>query len=259
MCRPSVASVELACVDFGMPLDDRHARLGDALPPRLAGALVEAGDDELVLGLIEHRADVAVEADLELRIRRAADRARRADVVAPHHRARVAKARHRHAPLHQLRLGHAPLQRQRLRVIDAARRDAAEPRPVHAGARRRLGGRGCGEASATAAKTNDACSPRRSRTLTTEVTEHTETSFKTPVLLTSMAFRKASPCSQCPPWLTYVDICGTNSPIALRSSAASTPSPIPAVRASSARAACRRPARAAPRPDRSDTDRRPSG
>ena len=42
-------------------------------------SLVEAGDDELVLGLIEHRADVAVEADLELRIGRAADRARGAD------------------------------------------------------------------------------------------------------------------------------------------------------------------------------------
>ncbi len=120
-----------------MTLDDRHAGRGDPLPARLAGSLVEARHDPLVLGLVEHRADVAVETDLQLRIGRAADRARRADLIAPDDRARVAEARDRHPPFHQLRIRHAPLQRQRLRIIHAASGNAAEARPVDAGARTR--------------------------------------------------------------------------------------------------------------------------
>jgi hypothetical protein len=121
-----------------MALDDRHARLGDLLPAQLARALVETGDDEFVFGLIEHRTNVAVETDLQLRIRRAADGARGADMVAPHNRARMTETRHRHAPFHQLRFRHVPLHRYRLAIVHAARRNAAEPRPIHTGTRRRL-------------------------------------------------------------------------------------------------------------------------
>src|SRR5688572_12285092 len=96
---------------LGMPLDDRHAGLRNPLPALLAGLLVEAGDDELVRSLIEHRADVAVEADLQLRIGCAADRAGGADLIAPHDRARVAEPGHRHAPLQRRLVGYAELLR----------------------------------------------------------------------------------------------------------------------------------------------------
>src|SRR5688572_7526399 len=120
-----------------MTLDHRHSGLGDPFPTRFAGSLVEAGDDELVLGRVEDGADVAIESDLELWVGCAADRARRAHLVTPDDRARVTKSGDRRLPLHELRLRYAPLQRKLAGIIDAASRNAAEARPVDTRARPR--------------------------------------------------------------------------------------------------------------------------
>src|SRR5688572_27596555 len=118
-----------------MALDDWHAGLGDTLPALLAAALIETRDNEFVLGLVEHRANVSVEADPELRIGRTADRAGDAHVVAPHDRARVSEPGNGNTPFQRRLVRDAPCVRQRLgRIIHAACGNAAKAWPVHAGA-----------------------------------------------------------------------------------------------------------------------------
>ena len=66
MWRPSVASVELACVDLVWRLTFGTPAVRGALPEQLAGVLVEAHHQPAMRGRVLNRRDVAVEADLQL-------------------------------------------------------------------------------------------------------------------------------------------------------------------------------------------------
>ena len=118
-----------------MALDDGNAGFRRALPAERAGLLVEAHHHPAMGRGVADRLDVAVEPDLQLRVRRAADGRGGAHLIAPHHRAGMSETGDRHAPAHELRPRHAPLQGRRRLVVHPSRLDAAEPRPVHAGAR----------------------------------------------------------------------------------------------------------------------------
>src|SRR6266545_3919444 len=129
----------------GRPL--RRHRAG----PGRHGALLEGllpGVHRVVLD----RLDVAVEADLQLRVRPGPDRSGHADEVAPDHGARVAEAGNRRRPADVLAGIRVPAQGRRVALGHSAGGDSAEGRPIDARPRRLgYGERGSGEAQRRAA------------------------------------------------------------------------------------------------------------
>ena len=93
--RPSVAGVELAWLDFGVPLHLRRAFESVALPQDLSRRLIEAIDFPGVLRKVVHRRDVAIEPCSERLVTGAADGRHHEHTVAPHHGARVGNAGNR--------------------------------------------------------------------------------------------------------------------------------------------------------------------
>src|SRR5574342_569342 len=93
---------------LGMAFYLRHAGLNGSIKRDATGHLVEANQFPGVGGVVVDRGDIAVEADLDVRVTLAADCAGDTDPIAPDNRAGCAQALDRGSPAQALLTGQIP-------------------------------------------------------------------------------------------------------------------------------------------------------